>query len=182
MVKSGIVMEWSAIYVSDTIIANYLSLGSYTITVGYFKKCGEDDKYEYYKPFNGADSGDIISRGLEPWDSIRYSKEGKTFGLASTNGWYVSASDDNVRRVTRQFSDGDSFMQSLIYSGKVGNKIKLGYREFSNNLARPAFSNDVEYDLTESTIVGYKGARIEVIEATNQYIKYQVLQSFNQPR
>ncbi len=73
-------------------------------------------------------------------------------------------------------------MQSLIYSGKVGNKIKLGYREFSNNLARPAFSNDVEYDLTESTIVGYKGARIEVIEATNQYIKYQVLQSFNQPR
>jgi len=67
----------------------------------------------------------------------------------------------------------------LIYSGKVGNKINVAYREFSNNLARPAFNNTVQYDLDESNIIGYKGARIEVIEATNEYIKFKVLLNFN---
>ena len=73
----------------------------------------------------------------------------------------------------------DSFQQTLIYSGKVGNKINISYREFSGNIARPAFNNDVEYDLSESSIIGYKGAKIEVLEATNQHIKYRVLRNFN---
>jgi len=55
----------------------------------------------------------------------------------------------------------------------------VGYREFSNNLARPAFNNTVEYDLTDSKIIGYRGARIEVIEATNEFRKYKVIQNFN---
>ena len=67
----------------------------------------------------------------------------------------------------------------MIYSGRVGDKIKAGYREFSNNLARPAFNNDVEYDLRESSVIGYKGARIEVVEATNEHIKYKVIQNFS---
>ena len=33
-----------------------------------------------------------------------------------------------------------SFQQTLIYSGKVGNKINIGYRETSNDIARPAFN------------------------------------------
>ena len=70
-------------------------------------------------------------------------------------------------------TNSDSFQQTLIYSGKVGDKINVGYREFSSNVARPAFNNEVEYDLSESKIIGYKGARIEVIEATNEYIKYK---------
>jgi len=76
----------------------------------------------------------------------------------------------------------DSFQQTLIYSGKVGNKINIGYREFSGSLARPAFNNEVEYDLSESKVIGYKAARIEVIEATNQSIKYKVIQNFNRAR
>lgn len=73
----------------------------------------------------------------------------------------------------------DSFQQTLIYSGKVGNKINIGYREFSGSIARPAFNNNVEYDLSESTTIGYKGAQLEIIEATNQYIKYRVIKNFN---
>ena len=73
----------------------------------------------------------------------------------------------------------DSFQQTLIYSGKLGNKIKIGYREFSNNQARPAFNNDVEYDLSESAVIGYKGARLEIVGATNETIKYRVIQNCN---
>ena len=57
--------------------------------------------------------------------------------------------------------------------------VTLGYREFSNDTARPAFNNDVDYDLKNTKIIGYKGARIEVIEANNQNITYKVLSNFN---
>jgi hypothetical protein len=69
--------------------------------------------------------------------------------------------------------------QTLIYSGRIGNRITLGYREFNRDMARPAFNNDVAYDLNESRILGYKGARIEVIEASNTEITYKVLSDFN---
>jgi hypothetical protein len=73
----------------------------------------------------------------------------------------------------------DSFQQKLLYNGKIGSKITLSYREFDNNMARPAFSNEVSYDLSESSILGYKGARIEVINATNTEITYKFLSGFN---
>lgn len=72
----------------------------------------------------------------------------------------------------------NSFQQSLIYSGRIGDKINIGYREFANSQARPAFNNDVEYDFNSSNIIGYKGAEIEIIEATNQFIKYKVIRNF----
>lgn len=50
--------------------------------------------------------------------------------------------------------------------------------EFSNKLARAAFSNDVEYDLSQSKIIGYKGAKIEVLNATNENITYRVISNF----
>ena len=83
----------------------------------------------------------------------------------------------DVKNITT--ANDDSFQQTLIYSGKVGNKINVGYREFSSNLARPAFNNDVEYDLNESKQIGYKGALLDIIEATNQSITYKVLRNFN---
>ncbi|MCI2286140.1 IS982 family transposase [Colwellia sp. MSW7] len=57
-------------------------------------------------------------------------------------------------------------------------KINVGYREFSNNSARPAFNNDVEYDLSSSNLIGYKGASIEVIKADNSSITYKVIKNF----
>jgi hypothetical protein len=72
----------------------------------------------------------------------------------------------------------NSFQQTLIYSGRVGNKINIGYREFSNNNARPAFNNDVEYDLSSSNTIGYKGALIKVIKADNSTITYKLIQNF----
>ena len=74
----------------------------------------------------------------------------------------------------------NQFQRTLLYNGKIGNRIALGYREFSGDIARPAFSNEVSYDLAESSVLGYKGARIEVIKATNTEITYKILSGFLQ--
>ncbi|BCO30733.1 hypothetical protein TspCOW1_08360 [Thiohalobacter sp. COW1] len=72
----------------------------------------------------------------------------------------------------------DNFIQELIYNGRVGNNLKFIYREFSNDTIRPAFSQDVQYDLNESNIIGFKGLRLKVINATNTEIEYILLNNF----
>lgn len=69
--------------------------------------------------------------------------------------------------------------QEFIYNGKVGNAIKFTYREFVDDLARPAFTQDLQYDLTESKVIGFRGLRIEILSATNIKIEYKVLTHFD---
>jgi len=71
------------------------------------------------------------------------------------------------------------FKAELVYNGKSKNQIKIIYREYIENMARPAFTQELQYDLSESNIVGFKGARIEILEATNTTITYKILNDFN---
>jgi len=68
--------------------------------------------------------------------------------------------------------------QEFIYNGKVGSAIKFTYREFVDDLARPAFTQDLQYDLLESKVIGFRGLRIEILSATNTKIEYKVLTHF----
>ena len=70
------------------------------------------------------------------------------------------------------------FKQEFIYNGKVGTNLKFVYREYINDMARPAFNQDLQYDLNESNVVGFKGLRLEIINATNTNIEYKILSSF----
>lgn len=71
------------------------------------------------------------------------------------------------------------YKQEFIYNGKVDSHLKFIYREYVNDMARPAFNQELQYDLNESNIVGFKGLRLEVVKATNTSITYKILNSFN---
>ena len=86
--------------------------------------------------------------------------------------------DGSFERKKQLSEKVSSFQQTLIYNGRVGDKINIGYREFSNNAARPAFNNSVEYDLSVSSTIGYKGALLEIIKADNSSIVYKVIKNF----
>ena len=113
------------------------------------------------------------------------SSRGKLFLFkkdASTNMVCLSRSqcadaDYSIGKVTT-YSQARN-QQTLIYSGKIKNRVTLGYREFVNETARPAFSNDLDYDLAESKVLGYKGARLEVVKASDTEIAYKVVAGFN---
>lgn len=68
----------------------------------------------------------------------------------------------------------DNHKKELIYTGVSKNVITVLYREYQNDLARPAFSQELKYDLGEGRTIGFKGARFEVINATNLGITYKV--------
>lgn len=154
-----------------------------TITKGCFAKSSDDVGFEFYTTSTENGSGrayDLLGVPLPYGLAVRKSDNavcpvGVT-GNASTMGCKVGL---NFEKKNWASSNTDSFQQTLIYNGKVGNKINIAYREFSSNLARPAFNNDVEYDLSQSKQIGYKGALLEVIDANNQSITYKVIKNFN---
>jgi hypothetical protein len=125
----------------------------------------------------------------------------KTFGLRGyvsspalvlTNGGdlkfegnYDLSSAGVITNVSPRYKSGSivdlkqpNFKQSLIYNGKHGSVVKFTYREYSNDMIRSGFTQEVQYDLSESNVIGFKGVRIEVIHASNTQIVYKVLKSF----
>lgn len=74
----------------------------------------------------------------------------------------------------KSYLDG-SYKFELIYNGKIDNNIKILYREFSEDLARVAYYQELTYNLNESKTLRYKNFKLEVIDATNEKIVYKVL-------
>ncbi len=83
--------------------------------------------------------------------------------------------DFKISKEIEWASDSTKFKRELNYNGKSGNIIFIIYREFVDNMARPAFSTEIKYDLSDTKMIGYKNARFEVIDATNMAIRYKVL-------
>lgn len=69
----------------------------------------------------------------------------------------------------------ESFRRELVYSGVSQNTVTLVYREFKDSFARPAFTQELKYDLSQDRVIGYKGARFEVVNAGNTEITYKVI-------
>lgn len=73
-----------------------------------------------------------------------------------------------------------SIRQELIYNGRTEDSVKFLNREITgSDMLRAPFNQEVTYDLSEGSRIGFKGARFDVIEATNRGITYRVLQSFD---
>jgi hypothetical protein len=68
-----------------------------------------------------------------------------------------------------------SFRQTLIYGGRSGSIITVSYREYMTDLARPAYYQDVQYDLTLSDTIVFRHFRLRVVDASNESIEYVVL-------
>lgn len=178
LLVQGKVTQRDALYVPTT-----QKTGLFTIHSGYFPKSGETAEYAYFSHSGESGAGKLVDfLGMQPPMASVLAVRKADNALCTINGLGSPVgckSDLNFELKNWITTDGNSFQQTLLYNGKVGNKINIAYREFSSDLARPAFNNDVEYDLSESNQIGYKGAILEVLEANNQMIKYKVVKNFN---
>lgn len=173
MLVQGTLRESEALVISEI-----AKVSAYTIPVGQYTKTGENEQGKYFSPISVSGVPIRQNPFVDPFKVIMTTPENKLCVVTVFNGKVCRDNENfSIKNITT--ANEDSFQQTLIYSGKVGNKINIGYREFSSNIARPAFNNDVEYDLGESKQIGYKGALLDIIEATNQSIKYKVISNFN---
>jgi hypothetical protein len=69
------------------------------------------------------------------------------------------------------------FSAQIDFSGVAGSVITLTYKEFSSGWSRPAFTQDITYDLAQGSEISFRGARFEIIKATNTEITYRLLKT-----
>ncbi len=90
------------------------------------------------------------------------------------------AAYDLIPNTTEYSFDKGSFQRVILYQGITKGTVKISFREFSDNTARPAFTQDIGYDLDDNgeTLIAFKGLRIKVLKATNTNITYIVESPF----
>jgi uncharacterized protein YceK len=72
------------------------------------------------------------------------------------------------------------FKSELLYQGRSDDVIKLRYLDYTNDLGRPSYSQDVQYtlDAKAPTEIVFRDAHIRVLQADNETIRYEILSSF----
>jgi hypothetical protein len=73
-----------------------------------------------------------------------------------TKNYDLLRDKDHVSVSATVITSKPNFVQELLYNGRAGDTVKFVYREFSNEMIRPAFTQDVQYDLSQSSEVGFK--------------------------
>lgn len=179
ILHQGEVYQRAAIHLSEEI--SFGKDAAYALTPGYYFRTGESDGWESYAPAEGPVAGRVKKApgAITLQGSFHYSNDGKTLGVITNFYQAVNAKAKGITRTTRPSWSSDSIQRVLIYGGSTGTSIKLGYREIWKNINRPSQDVFVDYDLADSKIVEFEGARIEVIEATNERIRYRVTKAFD---
>ena len=69
-----------------------------------------------------------------------------------------------------------NFRYELLYLGRSGGTLRVAYREYANELARPAFSTELTFDMAAQgdTVFRHRDLRVTVHQATNETITYTV--------
>ena len=184
MLRQGFYTEEDGIELSEE-----NNIKGYKLSQGFYPQIADDKDNTYHSFRNQANregagyipqATDFLGFPLPSPQSIRASKNKQETCVITggINGPICDTEHGYTRTRQKVLSERD-LQQTLIYSGRVGDRIKIGYRESSGNIARPAFSNEAEYDLSTSTEIAYRGARIKVLKADNQSIQYIVLSNFN---
>lgn len=92
---------------------------------------------------------------------------------------YPAESIQPIQGVVERPAPGETLQKELIYLGRAGSIITVKYREYWLGIARPDFSLEVRYDLSQSKSIGYKSARFSIQDTSNTSLSYTVQDYLN---
>jgi hypothetical protein len=161
-------------------------IDSYWLSAGFYPQIGEDERYTYHSysvgpttrgygympPARDPVFGDLLKAPA----AIRAAKhKQETCLLIRDVLATVCNKKEPYTRVTYRHLTQSDLQQKLVYRGRVGDRILIGYSEASGHYARPASAREAEHDLGQGDEITYKGARIKVLDADGTAIRYKVL-------
>jgi hypothetical protein len=126
-------------------------------------------------------NGDLLlhSRTYDAMLGVRVQASGVPVGWVLPSGEQASRAAWTRQPLFEKADDGipqeGAFRAEMLYSGLTGSTLRATYREFKDDFARPAFFQELQYELSESRTISYKSIRIEVLDATNMRLEYRVL-------
>ena len=140
-------------------------------------KSKPDDKY--YQPFykNASRGGESMKNAVS-WDG-----ENGNYRICQRSVGFRAYCVKNLSENDVKFGEtfvysSNNIQQTIEYSGRNADMLSFTYAEFSGGVAREAFNRTFTIDLSGGNVMAYKGAVIEILEATNAQIKYRVVRAF----
>jgi len=127
-------------------------------------------EYDVITPANGAS-----------YTIVEVRKKDGTSDLCPSGytSYCLNYQSDEISRGTEFKSAMNSLQQSIEYMGREGDTAKFLYTEFKDGMARSAFNREFIVDLTAGSSLNFKGAEVEIINATNTTLEYRVKNYFN---
>lgn len=179
LVRKGRIWTYDGISLENTVTGGGFPFKKLTLRPGNLKATMYDDEWIYYTT-EKLEVSDTMIGTLFQMGGLAIRKAADKDIKIHMGAQHLFTPEPKPILKNMQITDIDrpSFSQELIYNGRVGDTLKFLYREFSSDHIRAPFSQDVQYDLKDGKIIGFKGVRIEVLEATNIRMKYRVLSSF----
>ncbi|WP_163133748.1 hypothetical protein [Agarivorans sp. Alg241-V36] len=174
LINEGIQITDRYLSVKKTIDGAYYNIGQ-----GHYKELGADNEGNIYFSHYSSNGG-FVTPGVLVDPPYALSPNDKK-GLCVSTVFVKNATcyeEAQTEVITKTVESSSAFEQTLIYNGSVGSKINISYREFAGGTARQAFTNNVEYDMSKSNIINYKGAVIEIISYNNSSITFKVIKHF----
>ena len=109
----------------------------------------------------------VDTKGVKTFDAATFAHQAGDFPLDKPVPYVVEVSETLA-------IEQDKFQIEVLYQGMSKGEVKISYREFMNGTARPAFTQDVSYELDAdgTAVIGFKGMRLKVLKATGHSIEY----------
>ena len=176
-------LEFHAIELQKEIIHKGINLGytfTYTIPIGTLVQRGSDANGTFFQAEQklrvqfDSDFGFVTGGVYIPTDD---SKPPEIYWIATDIGAPLNDPHPGIQYELTMYDEWGkgSFKRELVYTGISQNTISVLYREYMDDMARPAFSQELKYDLSQGDIIGFKGSRFQVFKANNTSIKYKVI-------
>ncbi|WP_208623262.1 hypothetical protein [Vibrio hangzhouensis] len=159
-------------------INHFIDGVAYDIPKGLYARIGSYKGTPYFAATNSSGQAIGYVAGLIDRPIALHANDKGEICVTSQSYQQASCYPASYKIDYRTVTNSQSFQQTLIYNGSVGNKINISYREFSDGTARNAFTNNVEYDMDKSNLISYKGAQLKVLNYDNTSIKFKVLKHF----
>jgi hypothetical protein len=74
-----------------------------------------------------------------------------------------------------EYQTGDVFREELIYKGRADDQLYFSYKQYTRANSPPASSDELSHDMKYSDVVLFRNYKIKVLKATNEYIRFLVL-------
>lgn len=170
---------------SGLVLANELSWGDgilfrrFTVSPGRLRARLKDGRFTYY--FSDAMTARDPLLGSAPYASGGLCRandgSGPVRGFIAPGRCVLNwSAEPQVVDVRIAEPNAAGRRQELIYHGRTGDSVRFLYRETTDD--GPPATQAVAYDLGEGGIIGFRGARLEVLEADGLRLRYRLLAAF----
>jgi len=151
------------------------------VSKGLYRQTESSAEFDRFDPITSTGAAMKTVNNSECF--LAYSKRLKSLQRAVYNDFGMIYYLGDIPQANYQYKkftvdNKSSFQKTLIFTGKDKDILRFTYREFADDYARPAFSVDVVYDLSESKIVQYQKLKMEVLNATSTQITYKLISNF----